>query len=340
MLIAVKKISVALATGNSIVLKPPDLAPCSIIEFAHTLKLAGLPDGIFNVVPGLGFTTGQFMTSKKDFSKIDFTGGTETGKRIGSWSGANITSLTTELGGKTPMIIFEDADLKKVVKGICFGTFIASGQTCVTGSRLLVQQSIYKEVVNKLVKKTNNIRVGHPQNQSTQMGPVISRLQESKILLMIQRAREDGGKILCGGCKLKRTKGYYLEPTIIACNSKVQLSREEVFGPVLAIMTFKNENEAIHLANDSPYGLAAAVWSKSIFNCHRIANLIDAGIIWINDHHRNDPSSPWGGMKDSGLGRENGLDAFIEYTQTKSIIVNVSDEHFDWFSGEHNVRYG
>lgn len=340
MLIAVKKISAALATGNSIVLKPPDLAPCCIIEFADILRSAGLPDGIFNVIPGFGSTTGQFMVSKKEFNKIDFTGGTETGKKIGSWSGANITSLTSELGGKTPMIVFEDADIKKVVKGTCFGTFIASGQTCVTGSRLLVQQNIYKEVINRLVRKTKKIRVGHPQDQSSQMGPVISNLQELKILLMIQHAREDGGKILCGGHKLKKEKGFFLEPTIIACHPENELAREEVFGPVLAVMTFNNEDDAVQMANNSPYGLAAAVWSKSIFRCHRVANSIDAGLIWINDHHRNDPSSPWGGMKDSGLGRENGLDAFIEYTQAKSIVVNMSDEPFDWFIEEYNVRYG
>jgi len=341
MLIAIKKISVGLAAGNSIVLKPPELAPCSLLDFAEILAEAGLPEGVFNIVPGYGYEVGKYLCGHRDLQKVDLTGGTETGRIVGAAAGANLASVVSELGGKTPMIVFDDANIAQVVNLVCFGAFVATGQTCITGSRLLVQESVYDQLMPLLLEKTKRIRLGDPQDQTTQMGPVISKAQQDKILGMLERARADGGEFLCGGGKPESLQsGYYIEPTIVKCTQKMELNQEEVFGPVLSVVTFKDEQEAISLANDSPYGLAAAVHTTSVSRAHRVASQLDVGLCWINDHHRNDPSSPWGGMKDSGIGRENGLHAFHEYTQAKSVIVNTSDDPFDWFIEQGGARYG
>ena len=353
MLIAIKKISVALATGNSIVCKPSELAPCSILEFAKILKNAGLPDGVFNVIPGFGHICGKTLCKSPLIKKIDITGGTETGKIVGKFVGENLSYYTAELGGKAPVIIFDDIIknnmLEQCINGIVFGSYIASGQTCIMAARILIQENIYHKIVNKLINKIKKIKCGHPQDIKTQFGPVINNQSRQKIINFVENAKKEGGKILCGG-KIpnylnnnKLNNGYFYEPTVIECDIKnaenMKCVKEEIFGPVIVLLKFKDKNEAIKLANNSEFGLAASIWTSNISLAHSIVNKLDVGIIWINDHHRNDPSSPWGGMKNSGLGRENGYDAFREYTQSKSVIINYSDKPFDWFKDDDNIRY-
>ena len=335
MLIAIKKIAPALAAGNSIVLKPSELAPVSVLELANVLQKAGLPDGVLNIVPGLGAETGQALCSNPFIQKIDLTGGTNTGRLVGAAAGANIASVISELGGKAPMIMFDDCNIDEAVNGAAFATFVATGQTCIMGARLVIHESIFDEFIEKLVKKAETIKLGDPFDINTQMGPVISSASRQRIKAMVDGSVEEGAKILTGGkiptMPAPFDKGYYYDPTIIKVDSKMTVWKEEIFGPVVVAQSFKTEEEAIALANDSPYGLAAAIWSNDVMRCHRVAEDLDVGIIWINDHHRNDPSSPWGGTKDSGIGRENGIEAFHEYTQSKSVVVRTNPKPFDWF---------
>jgi len=345
MLIAVKKIAPALATGNSVVVKPSELAPVSVLELGKVCSLGGLPDGVLNIVPGMGKDVGQQLCTHEAMRKIDLTGGTPTGRAVGAAAGGNLCSVVSELGGKAPMIIFDDCDIEQAVNGAAFATFVASGQTCIMGARVLVHEHIYDKFVTALAEKARRIRLGDPTDLTTQMGPVISESSRLRITGMVNQAVAQGATVLAGAkapspeslpdrCK----SGYYYEPTVLAVTPQMDIWRDEVFGPVLVAVPFKTEQDAVVLANDSPFGLAAAVWTKDVMRAHRVADQLNVGIVWLNDHHRNDPSSPWGGMKDSGLGRENGLDAFHEYTQSKSVIVRMDDTPFDWFE-QPDARY-
>lgn len=342
LLIAIKKIAPALAAGNSVVVKPSELAPCCVLDLAALCHEAGVPAGVLNVVTGFGAGAGKGLTTDPRIAKIDLTGGTETGKLVGALAGGQITGVISELGGKAPMLVFPDADLKQVINGAAFASFVAAGQTCIMGARMLIHESVYEEVKQAFVAKAKSIRLGLPMDTTTQMGPVISGPQLAKIESMVDAGRDEGATVLCGGKRPSDPRfanGYYYEPTVIeALDNKMSVVQEEIFGPVVVLTPFSDEQDAIAKANDSPFGLAAAVWTKNVARAHRVADRLDVGICWINDHHRNDPSSPWGGMKDSGLGRENGVAALHEYTQTKSVVVNCSEEPFDWFV-EQEVRY-
>lgn len=349
LLIAVKKMSVALATGNAIVVKPSELAPASVVELAIMAEEAGIPPGVVNVVLGVGPEAGKALVQDARIAKIDLTGGTTTGRLVGQVAGKNLTQMTAELGGKSPVLVFKDADIDQAVNGAAFAAFIAAGQTCIMGSRVLVQEDVIEEFIEKFVAKAKGIRMGDPMDLSTQMGPVISEPQLARIRDFVSLAEQEGAEILCGGnsdssfrdalpedCKM----GLFYPPTIIRVKPKMKIVDQEVFGPVVVVYSFKDEEDAIQKANDSEYGLAAAIWTSSISRAHQVANRLDAGIIWINDHHRNDPSSPWGGLKNSGFGRENGWDAYREYSQSKSVVVNIGDAKFDWFNTQaENVRY-
>jgi len=342
LLIAIKKIAPAIATGNSIVLKPSELAPVSVLELAALCSRAGLPDGVLNILPGLGPSAGQAICSHDRIRKIDLTGGTPTGRAVGAAAGANLAGVITELGGKAPMLIFEDADINQAVNGAAFATFVASGQTCIMGARVLVHESKYDYFLQALTAKAKKIRLGDPFDIATQMGPVISGNSRDRISGLVERAKKEGAHVFTGGCNAVLAapfdKGYYYEPTILGVNPTMEIWREEVFGPVVVAVPFKDEAEAVRLANDSPFGLAAAIWTRDVMRAHRVAEQMDVGIVWINDHHRNDPSSPWGGTKDSGVGRENGLNALHEYTQTRSVVVRTEDSKWDWFE-QPNARY-
>jgi acyl-CoA reductase-like NAD-dependent aldehyde dehydrogenase len=364
LLIAVKKLAPALAAGNSVILKPSELTPLTSLLLGPILREAGLPDGVFTVLPGLGATTGKALVSHPLVRKVDVTGGTAAGKAIGSIVGGNLARYTAELGGKAPLVVFEQADLQAAVNGIAFGAFVASGQTCVAATRIIVDNKILPELADKLAAKAESItkRMGAPNDPASMMGPLISARQLRNVETLVDDAVNGGSaKALCGGKRLDGTsqldgtdfsKGYYYPPTLLVSTSgssilSTRIWREEAFGPVVVLTGFDTEQEAVSLANDSEFGLGAAIWTKDLSQAFRVSDDIRSGIVWVNTHHRNDPSSPWGGAStSSGVGSENGLEAYHAYTTTKSIIVNYasSEEALaseDWFrTGTEQVRYG
>ncbi|KIY49423.1 aldehyde dehydrogenase [Fistulina hepatica ATCC 64428] len=353
--IAIKKIAPALAAGNSVVVKPSELAPITVLEFAEMAQEAGVPSGVLSVLPGYGMTTGHALVNSPIVRKVDITAGTQTGRILGSIVGANLASYTAELGGKAPIIVFNDADVVSAINGVAFACFVASGQTCVSGTRLLIQDDIYDAFMPNFVRKITDIRrrMGDPLNPASTMGTVISMRQLERIETMVQRTH---GKIILGGSRMTGKSdldnfdfdgGAFFPPTLVTdVPLEDELWREEIFGPVVVVQRFSTEAEGVALANDCKYGLGAAIWTTDLSCAHRVAADIEAGLCWVNTHHRNDPSSPWGGMKESGIGRENGLEAFNAYTQSKSTVINIASskqtrERDDWFSeSTEGKRYG
>ncbi|GAA6053006.1 hypothetical protein JCM3770_002379, partial [Rhodotorula araucariae] len=342
LLISIKKLAFALAAGNSVILKPSELAPLSVLELGKIVQSAGLPDGVLSILPGLGATTGAALVADPRIRKVDLTGGTAAGRKIGEVVGRNLASYTAELGGKAPVVVFENVDLDLAVNGVAFASFIASGQTCVAGTRIIVQESIFDAFVARLADKCASIarRIGSPFNKDSMMGPVISQRQLGVIEQLVDSARTDGAKIVCGGERMQGaspldghdlSSGYFYPPTLITgtpavAATSLRIWRDEAFGPVLVLVPFTTEDDAVRLANDSEYGLGSAVWTRDGAQALRVASALDHGLVWVNTHHRNDPSSPWGGTKHSGLGRENGHEAFRAYTQVKSVCVNFAHE--------------
>ena len=263
-----------------------------------------------NFVPGLGRSTGKALTEHGGLAKLDVTGGTETGRVIAAAAGRSLIPVTAELGGKAPVIVFDDVDIDSTVAGALFAAFMATGQTCVQGARILVSRSIYEPFVTKLVERTRGLRLGDPLDVQTQIGPLVSQAQRDKTAAAVDKAREQGATVLAGGRVpdgAAYADGWFYEPTIVAdVGLDDDLWREEVFGPVSVVAPFDDEDDAVQLANDCPFGLAASVWTKNVGRAVRVSRRLDIGIIWVNDHHRIDPASPWGGFKDSGIGSENG----------------------------------
>ena len=343
LLILMKKLAAALAAGNSVVIKPSEFAPVAALEVVRVLEEAGLPEGVANVVPGYGAATGKALVEHPLLAKVDVTGGTETGRAIAAAAGRNLIPVAAELGGKAAVVVFEDTDPEVAAAGAAFAAFIATGQVCIQGSRLLVQESIFDDVVDRFIERAANLRIGDPLQGSTQLGPLASAPQCERVVAAVDRGRDEGANVRVGGRRLTDPpldKGYYYAPAVITdVTSDMSVWREEIFGPVTVAVPFRDEAHAIELTNDAQFGLAASVWTRDVARAHRVADAIDAGIVWINDHHRIDPASPWSGRKDSGIGAENGLDGYKSYTVSKSIIINTDDTPFDWYGTDEDLRY-
>jgi betaine-aldehyde dehydrogenase len=335
LLMGVWKIAPALAAGNTIVFKPSEVTPITSIKLFEIIQEVGIPDGVANMVMGAGATVGNEIAVSDKVDKISFTGGTVTGRSIMKAAAGNIKKISLELGGKSPNIVFADADFETAVDYALFGIFSNAGQVCSAGSRLLLEESIHDQFVDRLVERAKKIRVGAGDDPNTEMGPLVSEQHMEKVLKYIQIGIDEGAKLVCGGNRIVNNgldKGCFVEPTIFV-NTKpdMRIVQEEIFGPVLAVQKFKDEQEAIQLANDTPYGLAAGVFSQDGAKTIRVIKKIRAGITWINTYHPTYNEAPWGGYKQSGIGRGLGTFGFDEFTEVKQINVNLEVEPIKWF---------
>ena len=327
LLLAGWKIAPALAAGCTVVIKPSEFTSASTLEFAELFNEAGFPPGVFNVVTGFGAEVGAALTEHPLVAKITFTGSDATGRIIAEKAARNLKHVSLELGGKSPNVVFEDADIDQAVFGAISGIFAATGQTCIAGSRLLVQESIHDAFVEKLLAIAGTARMGDPMDMNTQVGPVTTPPQYKKVLEYIDIARNEGAKPVLGGGKATAPEcgqGWFVQPTIFTgVRNDMRIAQEEVFGPVLSVIKFKDEAEALRIANDVRFGLAAGVWTRDIGRAVRMSEKLQAGTVWVNTYRAVSFMAPFGGYKDSGLGRESGIDAIREYLQTKSVWINT-----------------
>ena len=332
--IAIMSLAPALAAGNTIVLKPSEITSASAVELARLAELAGIPAGVINVVCGFR-ETGEALVDHPLVAKVSFTGSVGAGRSIAARAGQRLVSCMLELGGKSPNIVFDDANLDQAEAGVLAGIFAAAGQTCVAGSRAYIHESIYDAFVDRIVKRAQQITIGDPLKAATQMGPVATKLQLEKDESMVQRAVAEGAKVLCGGARpaiAEFPEGYFYQPTVVHQLTKDNfLMRNEVFGPVLAVTRFKDEAEVLALANDTEFGLAAGVWTHDIRRAHKMARALESGTVWINTYRALTFNSPFGGYKASGIGRQNGIEAVYQYLQTKSVWCELGDEVQDPF---------
>jgi acyl-CoA reductase-like NAD-dependent aldehyde dehydrogenase len=327
------KLAPAIAAGCTIVVKPSEHAPASTLGFAQLVDQAGFPAGVVNVVTGLSRDTGAALAGHPGVDKVAFTGSTATGRAVARAAAENLNPVTLELGGKSPQVVFPDADLAAAANGIIAGVFAATGQTCMAGSRLIVHEAVHDELVGLVAERAAQIKLGDPMAADTEMGPVANSPQFDKVLGYLRTATANGAHVAYGGAAEDRLGGYFVKPTILTgVNRDDIIVREEVFGPVLSAYTFSTEDEAIALANDTVYGLAAAVWTKDVHRAHRVAARIDAGTVWINAYRVVSPSVPFGGLGDSGVGRENGIEAVDAYLRTKAIWVELTGGTRDPFT--------
>ena len=326
--IAMWKSGPALACGNTMVFKPAEQTPLTALKLAEIYSEAGLPPGVFNVVEGAR-ETGAALVGHPDVAKITLTGSVETGKVVMAAAARDLKKVTLELGGKSPIIIFDDANIENAINAALVANFYSSGQVCSNGTRVFVQDALYGEFVDRLEERTRAIRVGDPFDPATQIGPLVSREHYNKVCGYMERAKKSDARHVCGGDVItdgELAGGLYVTPAIFSdCTDEMEFVAEEVFGPLMSVLPFKTEEEALQRANATRFGLAGAVFTKDFSRAHRVANKIQAGIVWINDYNITPPEVPFGGYKQSGLGRENGLQAIEHYTQVKTVYVNLGD---------------
>jgi (Z)-2-((N-methylformamido)methylene)-5-hydroxybutyrolactone dehydrogenase len=322
------KLAPALVAGNTIVIKPSEVTSASLLELVKLVEKAGFPPGVVNVVTGFGNPVGDALTSHPLVSRIAFTGGAESARHIVRNSAKNFAQLSLELGGKSPNIVFEDANPDNAAMGIIAGIFGASGQSCVAGSRAFLHKDIYDQVMERLVDRVSKIKIGDPFQAETEMGPLATKAQLERVENYVSIGLEEGAKLVIGGKRPRHLeKGWYFEPTIFEHrDNRDRITREEIFGPVLSVIPFENEDEIIELANSTDYGLAAGIWTEDLARAHRVANLIRAGIVWVNTYRSISPVAAIGGSGLSGYGREGGIDAILEYMQDKTVWINTSIE--------------
>ena len=328
MLLTAVKLAPALAMGNTVVIKASELAPVTLLEFAKLIEKTGIPKGVINIITGLGEPCGKALTTHNLVERIAFTGGPETAKHIVKNSAENLSQVSLELGGKSPVVVFDDADQENALNGITAGIFGASGQSCIAGSRLYLQKGIYNEFLDKLSKRASKIKIGAPMDPETEMGPLSNFKQLEVIEKNIKNTIDQGGKIKCGGERHSfSNKGYYFPPTIIECdNHNLPVAENELFGPVLSVMKFDTEEEVISKMNDNQYGLSSGVYTSNLSRGMRVSKAIRAGITFVNTYRLISPSAPFGGIKDSGYGKEAGIDSIKDYTRVKTTWFYTSDE--------------
>jgi acyl-CoA reductase-like NAD-dependent aldehyde dehydrogenase len=329
------KMAPALAAGNTIVMKPAEITPLSSLKIAELMAEAGMPAGVVNILPGLGSVAGQYLAEHPGVAKIAFTGSTATGRRIVQASAGNLKKVQLELGGKGANIVFDDANLTAAVNGSAWAIFHNQGQACIAGSRLMLHERIADEFLDRFIALARSIRLGNPLDAATEMGPLTSPQHRDRVLSYVDVAREQGGEVLSGGrapAAAELAKGCYVEPTVVRARSaRDRIAQEEVFGPFVTVLTFKDDDAALAIANGTDYGLGSGLWTRDLQRAHRVAGALHAGMVWINSYKRVNPGSPFGGVGQSGYGREMGFDAMREYTQVKSVWVNVDAQIPPWY---------
>ncbi len=329
------KMAPALAAGNCIVMKPAEITPLSSLKIAELMAECGMPEGVVNILPGLGSVAGQYIAEHPEIAKVAFTGSTATGRRIVEASAGNLKKVQLELGGKGANIVFEDANLLSAVNGAAWAIFHNQGQACIAGSRLVLHEKIADAFLEKFLALAQSIRVGNPLDASTEMGPLTSAQHRDRVLSYVAVAREQGGELLSGGkppSAAELREGFYVEPTVVRARSASdRIAQEEVFGPFVTVLTFKTDEEALAIANGTEYGLGGGLWTSNLQRAHRFAREMKSGMVWINCYKRVNPGSPFGGTGQSGYGREMGFDVMREYTQVKSVWVNVDAQIPPWY---------
>ncbi|WP_339707994.1 aldehyde dehydrogenase family protein [uncultured Sphingosinicella sp.] len=320
------KLAPALAAGNCVIMKPAELTPLSSLRIAELVRDVGFPPGVVNILPGYGHTAGARLADHPEIGKLSFTGSTETGRNIVRMSAGNLKKLQLELGGKGANIVFEDANITAAVNGAAWAIFHNQGQACIAGSRLILQEAIADEFLERFIGLARSIRLGDPLDPLTEMGPLTSKEHQQRVLAYCKLAVEEGGEILTGGkvpSDPALAAGFFVEPTIVRAKPSDRICQEEVFGPFVSVTTFSSDQDALVIANDVPYGLGSGLWTNNLQRAHRMAREIRAGMVWINSYKVVHPGSPFGGVGKSGYGREMGFEVMREYTQPKSVWVNV-----------------